>query len=639
MKGKFFELVHRDGLARIAHLSTRHGVLETPAVLPVINPNLRVISASEMKAMGAGGIITNSYIIRRNPDLREKAEKNGVHSLVGYDGPIMTDSGTFQSYVYGDMEYGNREIVDFQRAIGSDIVTILDIFSRPDFTRNEAEDAVRITYERVREIEPVEDSFLAGPIQGSLYMDLRMRSSRLMGNSAADYLPIGGVVPLLEQYRYPELVRIIWSARRSGNMGKPVHLFGGGHPMFFALAVYLGVDMFDSASYVKYARDSRLLFPEGTRDLKKIRELPAWSPICSKTTAKELIQMEEKERTYLLAKHNLFAMFQELSEIKERIYEQNLWEYVQEKAMAHPTLYTAFREIISMQRGIEPFTELSRRSAYFHYGKESGRSLFEQRVKTFSEAFLSAKKEVVVIDGDHRPAARKARLVDQYESSDAAFVFPWCGIHVPVELEDTYPIQQIIGYDSGTGSDSWLKSVVKRHGLRRIEEPDSGQKIRDFNLEKIRVISDYQFGIGSGKHLFPDDTEIRVSRSTGRIRTASSEGSISATLRATDGTLGLTRTGAERLKKFAVYPQLSVVVSDESANYNRKGYSVFFKFIEVYDPEIRAGNETMILNREGTLIAAGRSTVSGKEMGDYRHGVAVKIHHSLEGRNDDLAPD
>ena len=174
------EIIHRDGLARIGKFDTPHGSIETPTILPVINPNIPALSIGEMVALGSQGFITNSYIIRRTEKLREKAEKNGVHSLIGYDGPVMTDSGTFQSHVYSDIEYSNAEIVNFQRKIGSDISTILDIFSEPDFSYEKAKMAVLETHARMQELPRIDDTILEGPIQGSTYGDLRKLSAELM---------------------------------------------------------------------------------------------------------------------------------------------------------------------------------------------------------------------------------------------------------------------------------------------------------------------------------------------------------------------------------------------------------------------------------------------------------------------------
>ena len=142
-----FEVTQRDGRARLGKLHTRHGVLETPALLPVVNPNIRTIEPREMwDKYGIQALITNSYIIWKHDDLRTEAQRDGVHQLLDFPGVVMTDSGTFQSYVYGDVEVGIDEIVTFQRSIGVDIATMLDVFSRPDMNEEEVELAVRDTH-------------------------------------------------------------------------------------------------------------------------------------------------------------------------------------------------------------------------------------------------------------------------------------------------------------------------------------------------------------------------------------------------------------------------------------------------------------------------------------------------------------
>ena len=112
------QMFFKEGLARIGRFTTPHGDIETPTVMPVINPNLNFLTQDELKSIGVQAVITNSYIIKRTASLEQEALKSGVHKLINFDGPIMTDSGTFQSYVYGDIEYNNREIVEFQKNIG-----------------------------------------------------------------------------------------------------------------------------------------------------------------------------------------------------------------------------------------------------------------------------------------------------------------------------------------------------------------------------------------------------------------------------------------------------------------------------------------------------------------------------------------
>ena len=146
-----FEARHTDGFSRLGRLTTGHGTVRTPAFLPVVNPNLDLIPPAEMKRdFGVEILITNSYIVRSTRGLRERALEEGLHKAIGFDGPVMTDSGTFQSYVYGDVAVAPDEIVAFQRDIGTDIGTILDVFSTPDRSPEEARADLETTAERAR---------------------------------------------------------------------------------------------------------------------------------------------------------------------------------------------------------------------------------------------------------------------------------------------------------------------------------------------------------------------------------------------------------------------------------------------------------------------------------------------------------
>jgi 7-cyano-7-deazaguanine tRNA-ribosyltransferase len=103
-----FELIRRDGLARIGKLDTPHGPLETPALLPVVNPRLVTVPPRELyDTFGFRALITNSYIIRNDPKLNVRAREEGLHAMLDFPGVVMTDSGTFQSHMYGEVEVRN----------------------------------------------------------------------------------------------------------------------------------------------------------------------------------------------------------------------------------------------------------------------------------------------------------------------------------------------------------------------------------------------------------------------------------------------------------------------------------------------------------------------------------------------------
>ncbi len=122
-----FEVKSSDGWARLGLFHTSTHMLATPTLLPVVNPNIQTISPKEMWDIGFEALITNSYIIWKGEELKARALSEGVHELLDYPGVVMTDSGVFQQYVYGDVEIGEVEVVEFQRDIGVDIATMMDL--------------------------------------------------------------------------------------------------------------------------------------------------------------------------------------------------------------------------------------------------------------------------------------------------------------------------------------------------------------------------------------------------------------------------------------------------------------------------------------------------------------------------------
>ncbi|ELY62407.1 tRNA-guanine transglycosylase, partial [Natronobacterium gregoryi] len=154
-----FELRETDAGGRIGELTVpRAGVtVETPALLPVINPNLDTISPRRLaEEFGAEILITNSYIIHGTEDVREQAIAEGLHELLDFPGAIMTDSGSFQLSEYGDIDVTTEEILEFQHEIGSDIGTPVDIPTPPDVARERAEDELGTTQERLEVAEDVD---------------------------------------------------------------------------------------------------------------------------------------------------------------------------------------------------------------------------------------------------------------------------------------------------------------------------------------------------------------------------------------------------------------------------------------------------------------------------------------------------
>ena len=339
-----FEIIARDGRGRLGRLHTAHGILETPALLPVINPNIKTIEPREMwDRYGIGALITNSYIIWKHQALKDVAVAEGVHALLDYPGVVMTDSGTFQAYIYGDVEVGVEEIVEFQRSIGVDIATMLDVFSRPDMTEAQVAKCVQETIERApASIAASGTTMLNGPIQGGLFKHLRTESAQGMSEFDFAIHPIGGIVPVMERHFYKDYAKIMLASLPHLPPNRPVHMFGCGHPMLFPMSIALGADLFDSAAYALFARDGRLLTPWGTQKIETLTEWPERMPCVSACTPAEVRGLNKKEKTALLARYNLEVTLAELDRCKQAIRDGTIWRLAERRSHQHPALREAF---------------------------------------------------------------------------------------------------------------------------------------------------------------------------------------------------------------------------------------------------------------------------------------------------------
>ncbi|WP_248897910.1 tRNA guanosine(15) transglycosylase TgtA [Haloplanus halobius] len=372
-----FELRDGDALGRIGELTVpRAGrTVETPALLPVINPNIRTVSPARLEAeFGAEMLITNAYIIRGTDDLRERALAEGLHDMLDFSGAIVTDSGSFQLAEYGDIDVTTEEILEFQHAIGSDVATPVDVPTPPDATRETAEADLETTEQALADAETVEtgEMLVNAPIQGSTNLDLREAAARHADATDLDVFPVGAVVPLMNDYRYADVVDIVAAAKRGLGADAPVHLFGAGHPMMFALAVAMGCDLFDSAAYAIYARDDRYLTVHGTKHLADLEYFPCECPICTEWTPAGIRAESDAERERLLAEHNLHVSFGEMRRIKQAIRAGNLLELVETRARNHPAMLDGYRALLDHADQLERADPASKGS-FFYCSAESAR--------------------------------------------------------------------------------------------------------------------------------------------------------------------------------------------------------------------------------------------------------------------------
>lgn len=635
-----FEVVERDGLARRGTLTLHRGRLETPALLPVVNPHHNIIPPEDLHGrFGIQAIITNAYILRRGPRA-EEALQRGVHALLGFPGIVMTDSGAFQSHVYGGVAATNEEIVAYQRGIGSDIGTVLDLFSEPGHDeprlRGDVEETLRRTEEALRLKGPMA---LAGAVQGGLDLRLREECARRLSALGVDLHAIGGVVPLMEAYRFRELVEVVVASRRGLRPDRPVHLFGAGHPMVFPLAALLGCDLFDSASYGKFAADGRLLFPDGTRRVEELATLPCTCPACASATVEA---MRGSER--LRAEHNLWVSLGEIRRIRQAIHEGSLWELVEERSRVHPELLEALRGLRRHVEFLEEYEDLSRRT-FFYTGPESlhrpAAHRFRRRVL---ERYRPRAPFLVVLPEARKPYGRTYAQVMARALATAAvdFVVRSPLGPVPLALEGIYPAAQALlpadlDAEALEAAGAFLQAFVRGAGyefgvvwsgeeaLGELAARSRGPGSPPTDAEVIRAVADYQFGPGAGEALLRGQVEFVRSKATGRVRNILVDGAHVASLRPGDGFLALRIAGGRRLHGALPPPRLRVVVDDDSAEFNRQGKNVFAKFVIAWDPGLRPGDEVLVVDRRDELVAVGRALLAPAEALAFKVGMAVKV--------------
>jgi len=573
-----FDIKARDAAGRLGRIEVNGKRIETPAIMPVVNPKRALIDAKELERMGFKAIITNSYIIYSDPELRNRALEVGLHGMLNYDGIIEVDSGSFQLMRYGNVEVSNSEIVDFQRKIGADIGTFLDVPTVPDVEREKAERDLVVTIERAREAEAIKgDMAMNAAVQGSTYPDLRRRAAEVLSGMDFDVHPIGAVVPLMESYRFSDLVDVVVASKEGLRPDRPVHLFGAGHPMVFALAVAMGVDLFDSASYALYARDDRYITPSGTMRLEDLEYFPCSCPVCSKYTPQELREMPKEERERLLAIHNLWAIKAEIERVKQALKEGALWQLVDERARAHPKMFAAYKKLLSYGEFLEEREPITKPSAFFKVSEESLRW----------------------------PTAVRAMRRKERVKRGRTIKHPIFG-SIPMYLSLTYPFAQSEGEEDF--------SIIR-------PTPDNV-------MEYIKAIAEYQFGEGAGDMF--KGAEVRLSRKTGMPRQVKAAGKHLATFRSEDGLLTLGIEGAKRLMDILEFPKMRVVVEEEAEPFARRGRNVFAKFVIEADPEVRPYDEVVVVNENDEVLATGQTLLSGREMILASSGVAVKVRRGTE---------
>ena len=452
-----FEVRHTDLAARIGKLHTPHGILETPAFVPVVHPVKQTISPQFLKRLGFDIVITNAYTTLRH--YGDEARKRGIHNIIDYDGIVMTDSGGYQVLEYGSIEVQPSIIAQFEKDIGSDIPVPLDKPTGYGLKYEKAKGYVEETLKNAKETLDLisegkgrsgggggevfgEDAIWVGPIQGAEHSDLIKYSATALDKMGFKLFALGSPVEIMEAYEFSTLAQMIANTK-CVIPTKPIHLFGAGHPLTIPLAVALGCDMFDSASYMLYARDNRYMHANGTVRLKELSYLPCQCPICTTHTVKELHEMNRDKRTIEIAKHNLHILKTEVDTVKQAIIDGRLWEYVMQKARAHPKLMEAM-EFFKNFELLEEGTPLFKKKAIFLYDSLDQYRPEARRFRKIVSEFRSSKskKKLILYPESHIHPFYTTQdffqIVKKFPNAQICTYNPFLGI-IPAEISDIFP--------------------------------------------------------------------------------------------------------------------------------------------------------------------------------------------------------
>ncbi|HQR50768.1 MAG TPA: tRNA guanosine(34) transglycosylase Tgt [Methylophilaceae bacterium] len=286
-----FSQIQNDGAARRGTLTLAHGAVETPAFMPVgTYGTVKTLSPQEIRDIGAHIVLGNTFHLWLRPGLEVIAAHGGLHGFMGWDGPILTDSGGFQVWSLGALRRITEEGVKFrspingdlcfltpeesmriQRVLNSDIVMIFDECTPYPATWTQARDSMELSLRwaaRSKAAHAGNPNALFGIIQGGMYEDLRDKSLQGLTGIGFDGYAIGG---LSVGEPKEDMLRILDHTVPQMPGDKPRYLMGVGTPEDLVDAVLRGVDMFDCVMPTRNARNGWLFTRFGDVKLKNAR--------------------------------------------------------------------------------------------------------------------------------------------------------------------------------------------------------------------------------------------------------------------------------------------------------------------------------------------------------------------------------
>ncbi len=293
--GTPFELLQTDSVtsARRGRLTTLHGVIETPIFMPVgTQGTVKSLTPQHLRELGAQIILGNTYHLNLRPGSELVRELGGLHKFMGWDGPILTDSGGFQVFSLAKLRdiredgvafashldgaklfLGPREVMGIQQNLGSDIAMVLDECPPWPCERDACATAVARSYKWAQQCRQIatDSGFLGAGhhvfaiVQGSTFDDLRREAAESLAALDFPGYAVGGVSVGEPE---PEMLKQVAATTPHMPANKPRYAMGLGTPPQLLKMVALGVDMFDCVLPTRVARNGLVFTPDGPINLR-----------------------------------------------------------------------------------------------------------------------------------------------------------------------------------------------------------------------------------------------------------------------------------------------------------------------------------------------------------------------------------
>jgi queuine tRNA-ribosyltransferase len=293
------------GRARLGTLVTRHGPVDTPQFMPVgTQATVKALTPGDLNAAGAQMILGNTYHLSLRPTAERIARLGGLHRFMGWDGPILTDSGgfqvvslahllriddaglTFASHLDGvRVRLTPERAMDVQALLGSDVAMVLDQPVDPVRPRAEVEAAMQRTHrwaERSLAARSRPDQAVFGIIQGGIEADLRRESTEVIAALPFDGIAVGGLAGSETKEEMASALDVVGDAL--GTDPRVRYLMGVGSPPEFFTAVERGIDLFDSVLPTRVARTGQVWTDSGRLNLRNAAFLDDAAPIDAECT-------------------------------------------------------------------------------------------------------------------------------------------------------------------------------------------------------------------------------------------------------------------------------------------------------------------------------------------------------------------